>query len=105
MFWLLKKIFGIAVLAAVVFVGLHFQVGGRPVKDYLIDFYHSALVQEAIRQSRDAIGSYLQKDVQPAVTSKETPSSAQQDDGPAPMDKVNDDERQELEKVIRKQSH
>lgn len=94
MIWLIKKIFGLAVLAAIVFVGLHFQVGGRPVKDYVVDFYHSPLVKEAIRQSREAVGSYLQKDVQ----------SPSQDDGATPLDRVNDDERQELEKVIRKQS-
>lgn len=93
MIWLIKKIFGLAVLAALVFVALQFQVGGRPLKEYVINFYRSPLVGEAVRQARDAVGSYLRKDVQP------------QDDASSPMDKVDDDEREELEKVIRKQSH
>lgn len=93
MMWLLRKIFGLGVLAAVVFVGLQFQVGGRPVKDHLLDFYRSPLVQEAVRQARLAVTSYLQKDVQPST-----------EDSESPMERVSDDEREELEKVIKKQA-
>lgn len=85
----MKKILGIGVLAAIVFFGLQFQVGGRPVKDYVTDFYRSPLVQEAARQAKDVIVSYLHKDVQSGG------------EGPAPMDRISDEERKELEKVLK----
>jgi len=92
MIWLLKKIFSLAVLAALVLVGLQIQVGGRPLKDYVVGLYRSPLAQEGMRQAKDAVTSYLQKDLQP---------SAAKDDGQAPMDQIKDDERQELEKVLK----
>ena len=91
MFWLMKKIFGIGVTIAVIFFALHFQVGGRQVKDYVADFYHSALFQDAWKSSRDAVLGYLRKAVAPSNDA-------------APMDQVNDDERKELEDVLKKQS-
>jgi hypothetical protein len=90
-FWLLKKIFGLGVTIAVIFFALHLQVGGRQVKDYVADFYHSSLFQDAWVKSKDAVLGYLQKDVAP---SKEG----------SPMDQVDDDERKELEDVLKKES-
>jgi hypothetical protein len=104
MFWLLKKIFGLGVTIAVIFFALHFQVGGRPVKDYLADFCRSPLVQStfqgAWRQSKDAVLGYLRKDIAPS----DSPDSKGVKDG-APMDQVDDDERKELEDVLKKKSH
>ena len=88
MIWLMKKILGIGVLAAIIFFGLQFQVGGRPVKEYVTDFYRSPLVQEAVRQTKDAVVSYLHKDVQSGEDA-------------APMDRISDDERKELENVLK----
>lgn len=88
MIWLAKKILGIGVVAAIVFFGLQFQVGGRPLKDYVVDFYRSPLVQEAARQAKDVIVSYLHKDVRSGGDS-------------APMDRITDEERKELEKVLK----
>ncbi len=89
MFKLLRKLLGLGITIAVVFVGLHFQVGGRPLKDYLVDFYKSAIVQEAIRQSKAVVMGYLQKDV------------AQEEGADLPMEKVSDADRQELEKALK----
>jgi hypothetical protein len=93
MFWLLKRIFGLGVLIALVFLVLQFQVGGRPLKDYLIDFYRSPLVQEAFRQGKEAVTGYLQKDV----------TKGPEEAAPA-MDRVSDEEREELEKVLEKET-
>jgi hypothetical protein len=92
MIWLFKKIFAIGVLLALLFLALQFQVGGRPIKDYLIDFYRSPLIQETIRQGKEAVAGYLQKDVSREPAGEE----------PA-MEKVTDQEREELEKVLEKE--
>lgn len=91
MFWLMKKLFGLGVMAALVFFALQFQVGGRPVKDYIIDFYRAPLVQEAIRQGTEAVTRYLQKDV-----GGDSGAS-----GP-PLEKIREDEVKELEKLLKK---
>ena len=93
MFWLLKKIFGLGITIAVIFFALHLQVGGRQVKDYVTDFYHSSLFQDAWVKSKDAVLGYLQKDV--------SPSSPKEG---SPMDQVDDEERKELEDVLKKES-
>lgn len=99
MFWLLKKIFGLGVAIAVVFFALHLQVGGRPVKDYLADFYKSPIVQkvldDTVRQGKDAVLSYLKKDVAPSASDADAP----------PMEHVEEEERKELEEVLKKESH
>lgn len=92
MFWLMRKIFGLGVMAALIFFAMQFQVGGRPVKDYLLEFYRAPLVQEAIRQGTNAVTHYLQKDV-----------GSESHSGPA-LEKIKDDEREELEKVLKKAS-
>lgn len=94
MFWIIKKVFGIGVFVALVFFALQFQVGGRPLKDYVIRFYQSPLIQEAIRQTTTAVKSYLQKDV----------TSGKASDVNAPvMDPLPDEDRHELENVLKKE--
>lgn len=92
MIWLFKKVFGLAVVIAVIFFALHLQIGGRPAKDYLIDAYRSSIVQEAVRKSKDAVFSYLQKDVTPANESA------------PPMEYIEEDDRKELEEVLKDKS-
>ena len=98
MFWLLKKIFGLGVVIAIIFFALHLQVGGRQVKDYVVDFYHSSVFQhvwqDAWESSKNAVLGFLQKDVAPSDSK-----------AGSPMDQVNDDERKELEDVLKKASH
>ena len=93
MFWLLRKLFGIGVFAAVLFFALQFPVGGRPLREYLLDFYRAPIVQEGIRQGRDQVMKYLQKDV----------GMSPEKGGPA-MEKLSDQEREELEKVLQKET-
>ncbi|HSA59544.1 MAG TPA: hypothetical protein VLJ37_07650 [bacterium] len=96
MIWLFKKIFGLGIAIALVFFALHFQIGGRPAKDYVVDVYRSAIVQEAIRQGKDSILSYLRKDISP-------PNESEGESAP-PMEHLDDDERRELEDVLKKES-
>lgn len=90
MFWLLKKIFGIAVVAGLIFAALQIRVGGRPLQDYVVGLYRSPIVQEGLRQAKEAVTSYLQKDLQPGGEGEGSP-----------MDRISDDEREELEKVLK----
>lgn len=96
MIWLFKKIFGLGIAIALVFFALHLQIGGRPAKEYVVDVYKSPIVQEAIRQGKDSILSYLHKDIAPPGESK--------DESDPPMEHLNDDERRELEDVLKKES-
>ncbi len=90
MFWLLRKIFGIIVLAALIFFALQFQIGGRPLKDYVEKIYHSEMFQKAVGGTIHSIESFLHKDLEDKKV-----------DGPA-MDDVKEDEMKELEKVLKK---
>ena len=92
MFWILRKIFGLGVLAALIFLALHYQVGGKPIQEYVVQFYQSPLIQEAVRQGRDTALSYLHKDIRSSVPSADAP----------PDDKLSDQDREELEKILKK---
>lgn len=90
MFWLLRKIFGLIILAVLVFFALQFQVGGRPLKDYAEKIYHSEMFQGALGGAIHSVESFLHKDLE-----------NKKEDGPA-MDNLKDDEMKELEKVLKK---
>lgn len=82
------------VLAALVFLGLQFPVGGRPIKDHALDFYHAPIVREAIRQGRQIVRSYLQKDIR----------SGRPGEPAAPaMEQVDEEDRKELEQAIKRE--
>jgi len=100
MIWLIKKILSLAILAALIVVAMQFQVGGRPLKDYVIGLYRAPIVQEGMRQAKEAVTSYLQKDVQSSSPTSAVTGGVKEKDS-APMDRINDDERQELEKVLK----
>jgi hypothetical protein len=96
MIWLFKKIFGLGIAIALVFFALQLQIGGRPAKDYVADVYQSPIVQEAIRQGKGIVLSYLHKDV--------TPSGESEGVSGPPMEHLEEDERRELEDVLKKES-
>ncbi len=89
MFWIFRKIFGLAVLAAIAFFVMQYSFQGRPIKDYLVDFYSAPLVQEAGRQAKIAVMRYLN---QGPKTGGDQPA----------MDELKDDERAELESILKK---
>lgn len=92
MIWLFKKIFGIIITIAIIFFALHLQVGGRQAKDYVLEAWKSPIVQGAVEQGKQTIMGYLNKDVAPAENM--TP----------PMEHLEDDDRQELDKILQEKS-
>ena len=88
-FWLIKKIISLVVLVVVVIFVLNFKVRGRPIQDYLNEVFRSPLIQEVVRQGKEMVMGYLHKDIQPP--------------GPA-MEKLEETERKELEKVLEKET-
>jgi hypothetical protein len=96
MIWLIKKIIGLGIFIAIVFFIMNYQVGGKPIKDLFSNFYQSPFAQEAVRQGRESfsnfVGAILHKD----------PSSAEVQGLGKPMDSIDDDDRHELEQLIKK---
>ena len=101
MFWLIRKIFSLGIIIAIVFLLMHFQVGGRPMSDYAQALYHSQPVQEALASAKNTLLGYLGNLDKPNVE-VDKPASEKMD--PIEMDPIKDDERKELEKVINKQN-
>ncbi len=91
MIWLFKRILGIGVMAALIYFISQYPIGNRPVKDYVIEFYRSPIAQAVIQQSKAAVTRYLQKDVVQGKGADTAP----------PMDPVNEEEREGLEKVLK----
>ncbi|MBI3540680.1 MAG: hypothetical protein HY073_00805 [Deltaproteobacteria bacterium] len=89
MFWLARKILAIGFFAALVFFALQYRVGGRQVKDYLLDFYNAPLFRNAVQQTKDTVQTYLHKDV--GGDGKDS-------------DHIDDQDRHELEKVLKDSS-
>ena len=105
MFWLIRKIFTLGVLAALVFLALQFSIGGKPLKDHLLSFYRSPLVGAAIEQGRDFVLPQLQK---LGLFKNETPSDSQHIEKMNKQiedtlgDQLEKEDREELDKVLKK---
>ena len=89
MFWLLRKIFSLGVLLALLFFVLQFKIGGKAVKDHLLSFYKIPLIQEISRQGKEIVLGYLRKDV---------------GSGPA-MERIEEEEKEELKRVIEREGN
>jgi len=61
MFWLLRKIFWLAVLIGLIYYGSQYQVNGRPLKDYASEFYRSPIVQAVIKTGQEMLGEAFHK--------------------------------------------
>ncbi len=85
MFWLLKKLLTLVVFVGLILVILNLDYKGRPVRDYAAEFLKAPLIQEISRQAKQIVVGYLHKDLKNSA--------------PA-MEKIEEQERQELEKVI-----
>lgn len=89
MFWLVRKLFFLGILALLVWVILNLEYQGRPVKKHVSELVKTPLVQEITRQVRGAVASYLKKDVK--------------ESGPA-MEELGETERRELEKLLKEEA-
>ncbi len=90
MIWLIRKIFGLGVFVALIFLALQFQVAGRPVKDYVIEFYQTPLIQEAVRQAQEAFSSRFGAK-QDRTSIETTP----------PLEDLDDKERSDLDHLLK----
>lgn len=88
MFWLLKKLISLALLALLVTFLLNLTYQGRPVRDRVNEFLKAPLVQAVYSFSKEKVLGYLQKDLQ----IKE------------PLDKISDEERKDLDKLLDKET-
>lgn len=91
MFWLIRKIFGLGVLVAIVFFALQYHIGNRTVKDYVSEFFQSSLVQGKIHEASESVKSFFQKEGNKGQVG-------------APTDDIPPEDEAELKKVLKKES-
>lgn len=96
MFWLLKKLLSLALLALAVMFLLNLNFQGKPVRQRIEDFIHTPLVQSAYQLGREKVLGYLQKDLQ-----KDLPKGLMLKE---PLDKVSDKDQEKLNQLVEKES-
>lgn len=89
MFWLLKKLVTLLVIIGVVWFIFQLDYQGKPVSQRVQEFTKAPLVQEVSRQAKELVMKYLYK--------KKILN------GPA-MENLTDEEKKELDKVIKEKS-
>ncbi|QQR79718.1 MAG: hypothetical protein IPJ69_10245 [Deltaproteobacteria bacterium] len=108
MFWLLRKIFSLGVLALVVFFLMHVEVKGHLLKDYVIAIYDSPMVQQVVTSAKESLlGMVENLEKKKATTHSEDSHSEDSQVSPKdakPLENLKDDEVKELEKVLKKQN-
>lgn len=106
MFWLIRKIFWIAVLVAIVYYGANYQIDGKPVKQYVTEFVDSPLFQSALKAGKEEIQDLLNrqsKSTEPrdAKVSSQTSHSSNE---LKTDDQLTDEDRKALDQVMEKQA-
>ncbi len=101
MFWLIRKIITLAIVVAIIFFLLNFEVGGRPLSDYALAIFHSQPVQQAIESTKEKAMNYLDS-IGKRPAKPLHPQEVDRKDAGETMDPIKDDERHELEKVLNK---
>lgn len=95
MFWLLRKLLFWGVIVALAIWLLQMPYNGRPLKDYIAEFYHSPLMQEGVRftktVTREQLDKFYKKRGQKPLEEK-------------PMEEIDEEARQDLEKIIEQES-
>lgn len=102
MFWMIRKIISLAIVVAVIFFLLNFEVGGRPLSDYALAIFHSQPIQQAIESSKEKITGFLEEVGKRPAKPLHPESSSEEKSSGETMDTIKDDERRELEKVLNK---
>ncbi len=111
MFWLFRKIFSLGVLAALIFLVLHVEVKGHLLKEYVIAFYESPMVQQVVSSAKESLLEMVEnlekkKAMTGSANSGLSEDSKASKDSPAskPLENLKEDEVKELEKVLKKQN-
>lgn len=90
MIWLIKKIIFWTVVGFLIFWLLKMPYNGRPLKDYVLEFYHAPLIQEGIRFGKQ----FGKEQIQKLLEKKDE----------KPMENLNDKDRQKLDGILKKES-
>jgi hypothetical protein len=84
---MIRKLFSLIFIVVAVFFVSHLEYQGKPVKQHFQEFYEHPVVQKSIRQIKLMVKSYLEKDV----------------GDKSPADHITDDDRRELEKLLKRE--
>ena len=95
MIWLFKKVFYLVLFTALAIFIANYKIDGKPVKDYVLEVYHSPLVQEGIRLGTNQVKAYLHKDVGEPGAAPSTPAVG---------DELTEADRRELDSVLKKEA-
>lgn len=99
MFWIIRRLFWLAVIVVLVYYGANYKIDDKPIKEYAIEFYRTPLVQSAIRSAKKMVGEFV--DDQLNSETPEEPLEIKKDDESA--EEISVEERKALEQVIEKE--
>lgn len=106
MFWLLRKIFWIGVLIAIIYYGSNYQIDGKPVKQYVQEFIDSPLVQSIFKAGKEEVEEFWNKqsDTPEPSAAKAAPEPAHSDKDTHEGDQLTDEDRKALDQMLEKQT-
>ncbi len=99
MIWIVKRIFWIGVFSAVIYFGLNYKIEGRPIRQYVSEFYNSALIQAVIKSGKEIVAEFLEEKT---GDSKKEPEQRSSSD-PTIGDQLQEEDRRELETILKKE--
>jgi hypothetical protein len=115
-----KKILSILFVLAVVALILNLNIGGRPARDRALEIWRSPGVQKVYRVIYDRLSALIHKDIsvedvfKPELPTKDHTSSNEQKSSPAGeakeenkvihLEKLDEQDRKALEKILEKSS-
>lgn len=103
MFWILRKLFWIGVLVAIIYYGSNYQIDGKPIKQYAIEFFQSPLVQSALKAGKEEVQEFWGEKMD-SSTPSEGPSVKDSGQASPAGDELTDKDREALDKVLERQS-
>ncbi|HCU23494.1 MAG TPA: hypothetical protein DF383_00640 [Deltaproteobacteria bacterium] len=114
MFSFLKKVLSLGGVLLVVALVLNLKVGGRPARDLALEIWQSEGIQKVYRVIRDRALALIRKDISIEDVFKSNPSisssskSAEkkvEETRVIQLEKLNDNDRKALEKILQKSSN
>lgn len=100
---MIKKIFWLAVLVAIIYYGMNYRIDEKPIKEYVVEFYHSPIVQAAVKAGKEAVSEFWEG----SGSSNQSPDSGQKEPE-TPVhggggDELTEQDQKALDKVLQKQ--
>lgn len=97
MVWMIKRLFWIGVLVAVVYYGANYKIERKPIKQYVSEFYHAPLIQAAIKTGKEVVVEFLEEKVGDKKEEKK-------EEGAVVQDQISEQDRQQLESILKKEA-